>query len=108
MDYGKLELKLCKIVEKRLGEGWIVAAHIPAVSSNWGVCCLLGAAAVEDGKITDYDYHQRSARILGISEDEAVSVEAGFMGWTSYRGTEADPDLYDIGERIVRDYAEVE
>jgi hypothetical protein len=101
MDYDKLELKLRKIVEKRLSEGWNVR---PVGYGNGRIiensCCAFGAVWIEYGKehATDMADH------LGLKDwMDILSIEAGFENepWRS-----RSQELFEIGARIRERYVD--
>jgi len=58
--------------------------------------CLLGAIC---GPWTEFipDYREKAAGIIGLSKDDAYSIEAGFEGW---RETPTNDALYVIGQKL--------
>lgn len=110
MDYGKLELKLRKIVEKRLRRGHTLARHsyfpngIDTVS-----CCALGAVIADrkwnfDGIGESDEMNLVICQRLGISEKVRWSIARGFDGGLT--GVHEDHRAFGIGRRIYRDYCD--
>lgn len=101
MDYKALELKLRRIVEKRLREGWSVQ---PGDAIDvYGCCCVLGAVVADLNSTVRYDL--KAADRLGIGHTEAVAIESGFMSWKLWQAEEY-PELSAIGARIRRIYVD--
>ena len=119
MNYRGLELKLRKIVEKRLEEGWSV---VPTSLSNLGgyivddlaTCCLIGAVGIESGEEKNFSCTEKApalARTLGASVHAVLSVEDGFENGRGnmklFLGNgKPSEKLRAIGARIRRDYCE--
>jgi hypothetical protein len=104
LDYAKLEMKLRRIVEKRLREGWLVLPTTDVIGTAYGEskCCILGSTLV--GERNGINYHAKSRRRLGVSERVVFAVEHGFMGWTfEFREF---PEAVAIGARIRRIYCD--
>lgn len=107
MNYRGLELKLRKIVEKRLKEGWELWSGGGRGMLDDGCCCLMGAVAYENGVepgswplLLSDDVRSGAMNELKVNRSEAWSLESGFENWQD----EHDNEFYRIGARIRRDY----
>jgi len=108
MDYAALELKLRKIVEKRLEEGWYMFPD--NYYTQEGSCCVVGAVVAdrvkydEDGILT-----AGCEATWGFTKEFGAvvigSLIAGFDNRFN-RDDTADPKLYDIGAKIRRIYVD--
>jgi hypothetical protein len=113
VDYAKLELKLRRNIERRLEEGWNVQPWSQFNEKSMGCrffadgnnCCAIMASDPELGHSDSSDYVERAADALGITFEEAKSIEHGFENYADaqYFG---DNELVDIGARICRHYCE--
>lgn len=97
MDYKALELKLRRIVEKRLEEGWLVStmdATGYVAFARDGMCCAIGAAALEAHDIPGWN---EAESVLGLNFDQIKSIERGFE---DRHESELNEELFDLGTRI--------
>jgi len=108
VNYKALELKLRRIVEKRLGEGYNVApGQSWSFSTGSGKCCALGAADPDrKNDISSRRDVEHYARILGIGFDEALALSDGFENQFISDRERAVPEMRDIGNRIRRIYCD--
>lgn len=99
INYKALELRLRKIVEKRLEEGWELDR------GPWrgdGFCCAVGAAAIEgDPFKREFSSDLVARRVLGLKGNDVYQISDGFEG---QRHSQRKTQLERIGERIYRDY----
>lgn len=79
----------------------LVEAHV----KNGGVLyrrdsrgCLLGAVANSEPK-SDESYYSKAGRILGISDEESLAIEAGFEDWRGICRVR-NPELWQIGADV--------
>lgn len=114
VDYRELELKLRKLAEKRLEEGW--GLRPGAYVRSTGECCVVGAIfadlVIYDGPgVVRYECEPLGAArsFVGVASDGAIaSLISGFdNGGIPHRLT-ADRKLFAIAARIRRDYCEWE
>lgn len=103
-DYRALELKLRRIVERRLNGGFMVAPGITVPGASplptQSQCCLLGAVGIEAGADPRGDAWQAkglASAYLRIGIDDQIYLEAGFEQWEMGSGNRR---LYNIGARI--------
>ena len=88
----RAKLKRAVAAQKKKGVQLKVSSIAYATHSNPPRCCLLGAV---NRKMVEGSYAENAAKILRIDEDEARSLEAGFMEWP--RKWAMYSDLYDLG-----------
>jgi len=100
VNYKALELKLRRIVEKRIDEGWNVST---GEFVGEGQCCLIGSMAVDiPGYLEGYsntsgwDYAKKT---LGVNP---YILMHGFES----TGTHADDPLYAVGANLRRIYCD--
>lgn len=109
MDYAKLELKLRKIVEKRLREGWLVTPGLlDFIGVQGGTCCVVGAIGIE-ANVERAGIRRWASDKLGFPIETLCTIENGFEDrehWDHLRAE--DMDARAIGARIRRDYCEFE
>jgi hypothetical protein len=108
MDYDKLEMKLRKIVEKRLREGWYMFPD--NYYTQDGSCCAVGVVVADR-----VEYDESGVLTAGCDATWAFAKEfggvaigsliAGFDNRFSREST-ADAKLYDIGANIRRIYCD--
>lgn len=109
MDYKRLELKLRRIVEKRLVEGWYLAPG--TYYTTTGACCAVGTVAAEMARFDEDGYFSAGMDAAHAFEREfnmksgLGSLISGFDGAFSFEAT-TDKKLYAIGARIRRIYCD--
>lgn len=101
MKYQGLELKLRKLVEKRLREGYCVRPGLATYSTGDGECCAVGVA----DPTLYWPWTSRVGVELGIDDDTVLAISDGFEGNTFPRSASMTEERA-IGERIRRDYCE--
>lgn len=106
IDYRRLELKLRRIVEKRLREGWTVQSGLfRFVDEFLGACCIIGA--IEANEYThEMGLHGRASHRLRVGFDTVLNLEDGFEQRKTPDFYISDSRARAIGERIRRDYCE--
>jgi len=102
VNYKALELKLRRIVEKRLREGWRVIPEEGSgelVNEETKSCCLVGAAGIEIGNT-----YSRTAIGMALGDEvDVFGLEDGFEGWS---GTPDEDPFRVIGANIRRIYCD--
>ena len=105
MKYRGLELKLRKMVEKRLREGWDVRPGGIFVSMDETQCCAVGSIVAGEVNPRTVSIVDEVCSRLGLSEDDLLSISDGFEGFRwDWRNT--NEELHAIGVRIRRHYCE--
>lgn len=101
MNYRGLELKLRKLVEKRLREGFSVVPGLVGFATGDGECCAVGVALPRERWMGAGAY----STVLGVDTNIALAISDGFEGYEFERSAKFKR-ARAIGRRIRRDYYE--
>lgn len=103
MNYVKLELKLRRIVEKRIDNGYQLTTKLQGVAV--GACfCAVGSVVVGIGDEVFTEDALPVFERMGIGYTEMMSISRGFEDGVSLH--DLYPDARAIGARICRIYCD--